>query len=86
MMQRVATQMFAKQVCRVARPSPFLFKMMSVAPQRMFGHTKYTFDDEDYNPTVTQISAATHMTNAEELINNLPIIDVHGSTTRCMGV
>ena len=26
------------------------------------------------------------MTNAEELINDLPIVEVHGNVTRCTGV
>ena len=28
----------------------------------------------------------THLTNAEELINNLPIIEVHANVVRCTGV
>ena len=32
------------------------------------------------------MSAATHLTNAEELINELPIVEVSGNVTRCLGV
>ena len=61
--------------------------LMSAAPAtRAFGHTKYAFDDEDWKPNQFQLSADTHMSNAEELINDLPIVMVHGSVTRCTGV
>jgi len=32
------------------------------------------------------MSAKTHKTNAEELINSLPIVEVDGDTARCSGV
>ena len=32
------------------------------------------------------MSSVTHKTNAEELINAMPIIDVHGKVARCTGV
>ena len=53
---------------------------------RMFGLTRYKFDDEDWVRGPTQLSVDTHLTNAEELINELPIIEVHGSIVRCTGV
>ena len=53
---------------------------------RSFGHTKYSFDDEDWKPNAFQLSAETHMTNAEELINELPIIQVRANYVRCTGV
>mmetsp|Transcript_90930 Transcript_90930/g.125409 ORF Transcript_90930/g.125409 Transcript_90930/m.125409 type:complete len:94 (+) Transcript_90930:106-387(+) len=53
---------------------------------RMFGLTRYKFDEEDWTRSPTQLSVETHQTNAEELINDLPIIEVHGSVVRCTGV
>ena len=60
---------------------------------------KYKFDDEDWEPNqyqvsldilanilTTQVSYETHKTNAEELINALPIIEHKGNVVRCMGV
>ena len=85
MMQR-ANQLLARNLLRVARPSPTMFRMVTATPVRMFGHTKYQFDDEDWNPSITQLSMETHATNAEELINEMPIVEVHGSVTRCTGV
>jgi hypothetical protein len=32
------------------------------------------------------MSRLTHRTNAEELINSLPIVEVEGETARCLGV
>ena len=53
---------------------------------RAFSLPRYHFDDKDYEPTVTQLSAETHGSNAEELINQLPVVEVHGNTARCSGV
>ena len=55
-------------------------------PIRAFALPKYAFDDEPYQPDRFQISAKTHKTNAEELINALPIVEVDGDTARCTGV
>ena len=33
-----------------------------------------------------QKSLVTHATNAEELVNALPVVEVKGSTARCSGV
>ena len=85
-MQRAANFTFARQMARMARPSQVMFNIMGVAPQRVFGHTKYTFEDEDYEPNVFQLSKETHQTNAEELINNLPIVEVRDKVVRCTGV
>ena len=35
---------------------------------------------------IVQKSYDTHLTNAEELVNGLPIVMVHGNTARCTGV
>ena len=78
--------MFSRSMFRMVKPTPLAFRMVASTPMRVFGHTKYTFDDEDWNPTITQLSAETHATNAEELINNLPIIEVKGNVVRCTGV
>ena len=56
---------------------------MGKIPARAFA---YHFDDKDFEPTVTQLSMKTHGSNAEELINNLPVVQVHGNTARCTGV
>ena len=55
-------------------------------PLRAFALPKYAFDDETYQPDRFQISAKTHKTNAEELINSLPVVEVDGDTARCTGV
>merc|ERR1711994_684047 len=60
--------------------------MFKTFAMRGFGHTKYTFDDEDWEPNQYQLSSVTHKTNAEELINSMPVIDVHGKVARCTGV
>ena len=85
MMQK-ANQIFARNFIRMARPSPVVLRMVTAAPIRNFGLTKYKFDDEDWNPSITQLSMETHATNAEELINNMPIVEVNGTVTRCTGV
>ena len=77
---------FTRQMFRASRPSPMMFRMMAVPTTRMFGHTKYQFDDEDWQPNVYQLSQETHQTNAEELINSMPIIEVKGNQVRCTGV
>ena len=55
MMQRAANFTFARRMSKMvnmSRPSNVMLNVMGVAPQRIFGHTKYTFDDEDYEPNV----------------------------------
>ena len=54
--------------------------------KRHFALPKYQFDDEKFQPDRFQISAQSHKTNAEELINALPIVEVDGDTARCTGV
>jgi uncharacterized Zn-finger protein len=54
--------------------------------QRAFALPKYSFEDEHYTPDRFQISVKSHKTNAEELINALPIVEVDGDTARCTGV
>ena len=79
---------------QLLRRSPHLLKhhMPAVAllglryPVRAFALPKYSFEDESYEPDRFQVSAKTHKTNAEELINSLPIVEVHGDTARCTGV
>ena len=41
---------------------------------RTFSLKRYHFNDTDYVPTDTQISAHTHGSNAEELVNQMPIV------------
>ena len=53
---------------------------------RAFSLPRYHFDDKDYEPTVTQLSAETHGSNAEELVNQMPIVYVKGNVARCSGV
>ena len=61
--------------------------VMKAAPLRQFAIvTKYKFDENDWTPTPTQASAATHLTNAEELVNDLPIIETSQGVVRCTGV
>ena len=55
-------------------------------PIRAFGVPKYSFEDEKYDPNRFQVSMKTHKTNAEELVNSLPVVDVDGDTARCTGV
>ena len=55
-------------------------------PMRYFALAKYSFDDESYDADRFQISMKTHKTNAEELINALPVVEVDGDTARCTGV
>ncbi len=55
-------------------------------PVRAFAIPKYSFDDEQFQPDRFQISMKSHKTNAEELINSLPIVEVDGDTARCTGV
>eukprot|EP00351_Strombidinopsis_sp_SopsisLIS2011_P000765 CAMPEP_0116887502 /NCGR_PEP_ID=MMETSP0463-20121206/22023_1 /TAXON_ID=181622 /ORGANISM="Strombidinopsis sp, Strain SopsisLIS2011" /LENGTH=98 /DNA_ID=CAMNT_0004550329 /DNA_START=97 /DNA_END=393 /DNA_ORIENTATION=+ len=59
---------------------------MTAFNMRMFGLTRYKFEEEDWERGPTQLSLDTHLTNAEELINELPIIEVHGTVARCTGV
>ena len=55
-------------------------------PLRTFALPKYSFDDEQFQPDRFQISVKTHKSNAEELINSLPVVEVSGDTARCTGV
>ena len=55
-------------------------------PVRAFAIPKYSFEDEKFDADRFQISMKTHKSNAEELINNLPIVEVDGDTARCTGV
>ena len=55
-------------------------------PIRHFGLIKYKFHDEQWQPNRFEMSEITHKTNAEELINKMPIIEVDGDVSRCTGV
>ena len=55
-------------------------------PMRAFALPKYSFEGEAFQPDRFQMSAKSHKTNAEELINSLPIVEVDGDTARCSGV
>ena len=46
----------------------------SLLQARYFSLKRYHFNDTDYEPTETQISARTHGSNAEELVNQMPIV------------
>ena len=56
---------------------------MRLSSVRYFALAKYTFDDESFDPDRYQISMKTHKTNAEELINALPVVEVDADTGRC---
>jgi uncharacterized Zn-finger protein len=60
--------------------------LLGVHPSRLFGLPKYQFEDESYEPNRFQVSTKTHKSNAEELVNALPIVEVDGDTARCTGV
>ena len=60
--------------------------ILGVVPQRAFAIPKYQFDDEQWQPDRFQISLKTHKSNAEELINALPVVEVEGDTARCTWV
>ena len=53
---------------------------------RTFALPKYQFEDEAYQPDRFQMSVKSHKSNAEELINALPVVEVDGDTARCTGV
>ena len=55
-------------------------------PIRTFALPKYAFDDESFQADRFQVSMKSHKTNAEELINSLPIVEVSGDVARCTGV
>ena len=49
--------------------------------------SSYTWDEEPGQRQVPwEESNTTHKSNAEELINKLPVIEVEGDTVRCSGV
>ena len=82
-------QLRSKLVSRVfmRQQLPLTAALMGVrTPVRFFAIAKYTFDDESFDPDRYQISMKSHKTNAEELINALPIVEVQGDTARCTGV
>ena len=57
-----------------------------VGAQRAFSLPKYSFDDENFEADRFQMSYKSHRTNAEELVNALPVVEVDGDTARCTGV
>ena len=59
---------------------------LGIHAQRAFALPKYKFDDESFEADRFQASNKTHKSNAEELINALPIVEVDGDTARCTGV
>ena len=63
-----------------------IMRTLPMVQVRTFSLKRYHFNDTDYVPTNTQISAHTHGSNAEELVNQMPIVQVHGNTARCTGV
>ena len=64
----------------------FLARALISAPMRTFALPKYQFEDESYEANRFQVSIRSHKSNAEELINALPIVEVEGDTARCTGV
>ncbi len=77
--------MMMKQMRRVALQARTAV-VLGIMPHRAFALPKYQFDDEQWQADRFQISMKTHKTNAEELINALPIVEVDGDTARCTGV
>ena len=65
--------MMMKQMRRVALQAPTAV-VLGIMPHRAFALPKYQFDDEQWQADRFQISMKTHKTNAEELINALPIV------------
>ena len=65
-----------KTLMRASRPMvrASMIRSMPLVQSRAFSMKKYHFDDTDYEPTITQLSAETHRSNAEELINSMPIV------------
>ena len=49
-------------------------------------HSNYYWKEEHEEHLDHQASKLTHKSNAQELINALPIIEVEGDTARCTGV
>ena len=62
------------------------FPLMYRVPLRTFATNKYKFDIKEYDPNRFEVSQITHKSNAEQLINKLPIVEVEGNTVRCVGV
>ncbi len=60
--------------------------LIGLLPSRPFSLPKYQFQDEEWVPDRFQLSAGSHKSNAEELINALPVVEVTGDTARCTGV
>lgn len=50
------------------------------------GLTRYQWDLETYKKYPYEESRLTHGTNAEELISNVPVIEVDDDVAMCMGV
>ena len=51
-----------------------IMRSLPMVQARTFSLKRYHFNDTDYVPTDTQISAKTHGSNAEELVNQMPIV------------
>ena len=77
-------QMLQKQ--QAAAKLLFASRALLVVSQRSFALPKYQFEDESYEADRFQVSVKSHKTNAEELINHLPVVEVDGDTARCTGV
>ena len=83
LMNQLQTKLASRLFLRAQLPATALLGMRQM---RYFALAKYTFDDESFDPDRFQISMKTHKTNAEELINALPVVEVDGDTARCTGV
>lgn len=84
-MNQLRTKLASRVLMRAQLPTSALIGMR-MSSVRYFALAKYTFDDESFDPDRFQISMKTHKTNAEELINALPVVEVDGDTARCTGV
>ena len=66
-----------------------LFKFMFITSKTKFkrlsqpGLTRYNWDQQDYETESSDRSKFTHCSNAEELIKNVPPIEVDDDTAMC---
>ena len=58
--------------------------IFSLAKGRSMAIFKYRWDDEVYEKDPHENSRETHLTNAEELLHKVPVIEVDGDVARCM--
>jgi len=73
------TSLFQKQIFSIQRKFKF-----TISKQE--GLTRYQWDLEDYKKYPYERSRITHGTNAEELISQVPVIEVDDDVAMCWGV